>query len=384
MVNIMIKKILVIACLSFFLLGCHDEKLPKVKPNEVMTVQPKPLTSHFYYSGVIQPLKAVVVTSPADGVIEDMPFHYGDQVSAKQPLFTIYSDKFQSEYKTALMQYIKAKTEFNQAGSQLKEAEFLHKNELISEDDFKGKQTAFYTAQLALVQAEDTLNTMLKQMNVKGLNLYALTIKDIDKITQALHSHDDSQKLHIFSPTEGVALVPIKGESDGQTKKLTKGEQVKQGDVLAMIGDVSGLSIHINVNEFNINQIKVGQTVKVTGTAFPQFILSGRIANLDRQGQISSGGMPQFPVEIIVPTLTEEQQKLIHIGMSAKVEIQLEEESVLTVPIAAVFEKNGSTHVKVQKDKNTIDLPVKTGKTTPNAVVIEANLKAGEKIVLPH
>ena len=383
MVNIMIKNGLLIV-LSLFLTGCGDNRTQKLSHNETMAVTAKPLTTHFYYSGVIQPLKAVVLTSPADGVIEEMPFHYGDKVAANQPLFTIFSDKFQSEYKTALMQYIKAKTEFNQSQGQLKEAEFLHKNELISEDDFKGKQTAFYTAQLALVQAEDTLNIMLKQMNVKGLNLYDLTIKDIDKITQALHAHDDSQKLHIVSPTEGIALVPIRSESESQNKKLAKGEQVKQGDVLALIGDVSGLAIHINVNEFNINQLKVGQSVKVTGTAFPQFTLTGHIANLDRQGQVGQGGVPQFPVEIIVPSLTEEQQQFIHIGMSAKVEIQLEEKSVLTVPLAAVFEKNGATHVKVQQDKKIVDIPIKTGKTTPNAVVVEANLKAGDKIVIPH
>lgn len=348
-----------------------------------MTVTSQSLSTSFFYTGVVQPLKTVVVTSPTEGVIEEMMFHYGDKVDAKQSLFTIFSDKFQTDYKNALMQYIKAKTEFNNSRSQLTEAEFLHKNELISDDDFKSKQTNFYTAQLTLVQAEDALATMLKQLDVKGFNLYALTIQDIDKITQALHVHDNSQKIKIVSPTAGVALLPMKQDSiDGQTKKLSKGEQVKQGDVLAMIGDVSGLTIHINVNEFNVNQLKIGQKVKVTGTAFSQFILEGKIAGIDRQGQANQGGVPVFPVEIIVPTLTAEQQSIIHMGMSAKVEIKIESDPVVTVPIAAVFEKNGLTHVKVRKDKKTIALPVKTGQTTANAVVIESNLKAGDKVVV--
>lgn len=366
------------------LLACSDHKNKHTVRNEVLTVMEKPLTNSFYYTGVIQPIKTTVVTSPAEGVIEHMAFHYGDVVKGKQPLFTIYSDKFQTDYKTALMQYIKAKTEFNNGRSQLTEAEFLHKNELISEDDYRSKQTAFYTAQLSLLQAQDALATMLKQMDVKGFNLYSLTIQDIDKITQALHSQDNSQKLHIVSPTSGVALLPIKSDNDAQPKKMANGEQVKQGEVLAMIGDVSGLAIHINVNEFNINQLGVGQKVKVTGTAFPQYVLEGEIAGLDRQGQVSQGGVPVFPVEVVVPKLTAEQQDVIHMGMSAKVEIRVEEHPAITVPIAAVFEKEGVAHVKVQQDKKIVEVPVKTGKTTPNAVVIEANLKSGDKIVVAH
>lgn len=379
-----IGRFMILALLVMSLFACGNHKNKNAVKNEVMTVTEKPLANSFYYTGVIQPIKTVVVTSPAEGVIEHMAFHYGDVVKDKQPLFTVYSDKFQTDYKTALMQYIKAKTEFNTGRSQLTEAEFLHKNELISDDDFRSKQTAFYTAQLSLVQAQDALATMLKQMDVKGYNLYTLTIQDIDKITQALHSQDNSQKLHIMSPASGVALLPIKSDSESQPKKMTNGEQVKQGEVLAMIGDVSGLAIHINVNEFNINQLKVGHKVKVTGTAFPQYVLEGEIAGLDRQGQISQGGVPVFPVEIIVPKLTKEQQDVIHMGMSAKVEIQIEEQPAITVPIAAVFEKNGVAHVKMQQNKKVVDVPVKTGKTTPNAVVIEANLKSGDKIVVAH
>ncbi len=355
----------------------HDTS---TKNNSTITVESKPLVSRYYYTGVIQPLKTVVVTSPAEGVIEDMAFHYGDQVNAKQGLFTIYSDKFQTDYKTALMQYIKAKTEFNNSQSQLKEAEFLHKNELISDDDFKSKQTTFYTAQLTMVQSQDALSQMLKQLNIKGFNLYALTIQDIDKITSALHAQDGSQKLQISAPTKGVALLPIKNESS-DVKKLSKGDSVKQGDLLALIGDVSGLTIHINVNEFNVNQLNVGQKVTVTGTAFSQFNLQGYISSVDRQGQASQGGMPVFPVEVVVPKLTEEQQEVIHMGMSAKVEVTIESGPVISVPLAAVFEKNGMSYVKVKNHNKVQDVLVKTGQTTENAVVIENALKPGDKIV---
>jgi len=371
---------IILLCVFCSISACSRDTSSK-KTNEIITAELKPIQTHYYYTGLIQPLKTVVVTSPAEGVIEDMAFHYGDSVSAKQPLFTINSDKFQTDYKNALMQYIKAKTEFNNSRSQLTEAEFLHKNELISDDDFKSKQTSFYTAQLTMVQSQDALSEMLKQLNIKGFNLYTLTIQDIDKITHALHSQDGAQKLQISSPTKGVALLPIKNDST-DAKKFSKGEQVKQGDLLALIGDISGLTIHINVNEFNVNQLKVGQKVMVTGTAFSQFNLQGYIASVDRQGQASQGGLPVFPVEVVVSTLSPEQQAVIHMGMSAKVEVTIESEPVISVPLNAVFEKNGMPYVKIQKNNKMQDVLVKTGQTTENAVVIEANIKAGDNIVI--
>jgi HlyD family secretion protein len=379
MINILSGLILLIILCSMN--ACNRDVSGKDITTHMITLELKSIQMRYYYAGVIQPLKTVVVTSPAEGVIDEMTFHYGDQVKTKQTLFTISSDKFQTDYKNALMQYIKAKTEFNNSRGQLTEAKFLHKNELISDDDYKSKQTTYYTAQLTMVQSQDTLSEKLNQLDIKGFNLYALTIRDIDKITRVLHAQDGSHKLQVSSPERGVVLLPIKNES-GDVKKISKGELVKQGDLLALIGDVSGLTIHINVDEFNVNQLKIGQKVTVTGTAFSQFNLQGHILSVDRQGLSNQGAVPVFPVEITVPTLTLEQQAVIHMGMSAKVEIVIESEPVISVPIAAIFEKNGLPYVKIKKDNKIQDVFVKTGQTTENAVVLESNVKAGDKLVI--
>ncbi len=312
-------------------------------------------------------------------------FHYGDAVKAQQPLFVIKSSKFQADYKAALVQYVKTKTDSSAQESLFKEEEFLHKNQLVSDDDYKSKKTTYYTTQLSLVQAKDALSIMMKQLDMKGFDFEQLTVTDIDKISLLLHQREDLEKIHIVSPAEGVVLLATKEDSES-IAKITKGSQVKQGDTLAMIGDVSGLIIHINVNEFNINQLKVGQKVKVTGTAFSQFILDGQISGVDRQAQTASGGVPVFAVEIRVPTLTLAQQAVIHVGMSAKVQINIEGAPVISVPFAAVYSKNNVPYIKMQdRDSHKIiEVPVQTGSTTEDAIVIESPLKAGDKIVVPH
>jgi HlyD family secretion protein len=352
----------------------------------IVKVESQSVATTLYYSGSIQPLQTVVVPSPADGVVIDMPFQYGEKAKAGELLFTISSAKFLADYKSALMAYIKAKSDFNNGQTQLSEAQFLHKNELISDDDFKSKQANFYASQLALLQAKDTLENLLRQLNAKNVDLYKLTIADIDKITQALHLQSNTETLEhlrIVSPLAGTILSSSKGEDDN--KKVMKGDAVKQGDVLAVIGDMTGISVKIKVSELTLNQLKVGQKVSVTGIAFPDHVLAGEIKRIDKQGEPASGGLPTFSVQVVVPHLTKEQQKEIHVGMSAKVDIIIENEPQVMIPIRALIEKKGQAYVRVQDRKTTKarEVLVKTGKTTLDSVAILSGLKTGDEIVIP-
>lgn len=367
--------------LVWLMQACSQQNNPSSE--HTITIEPRVATNSLYYSGTIQPLRTLVVTSPADGVVVDMPFQYGEAIKNSQLLFMISSAKFLTDYKTALMQYVKAKSDFNNGQTQLSEAEFLHKNQLISDDDFKMKQVNFYGNQLALLQAKDALENLQQQLNIKDVDLNKLSIADIDKIKQAMHLQMSAQSLRITAPAQGIILAPAK--NDDENKKVLKGDTVKQGDVLATIGDLSGLSVNIKVNELVINQLKLGQKVKVTGIAFPDETLNGFIKRVDRQGEATNGGLPTFTVEVIVPKLTAAQQQMIHVGMSAKVQIDISEDSQIMVPIAAVNEKAGQSFVRVLDQANQIkSVAVKTGKTTQDSVTILTGLNSGDKIVIPN
>lgn len=355
-----------------------------MKDSQIVNVESRSFSNTLFYSGTIQPLKIVVVPSAADGAVVEMPFQYGEPVKAGQLLFMISSAKFLADYKTALMQYIKAKSEFNNHQTLLSEGKFLHKNQLISDDDFKMKQSNYYAAQLALLQAKDALEILLRQLDIKNINLYKLTIADVDKITQAMHLQMSSENLRILSPSNGIILAASK--NDDENKKTLKGDVVKQGDVLAVIGDMSGVSVRIKVNELSVNQLKPGLKVKITGVAFPDEILQGEIKRVDRQGESMGGSLPMFNVEVSVPHLTEAQQKIIHAGMSAKVEIDIQQKSQMMIPIMAVHEKNGEAFVRAYdaKTKKIHEVVIKTGITTMDSVVVLAGLKQGDKIVLPN
>lgn len=380
----MIYRYVILICLLISMTACSNSE--SKEKTHLLTVSMQNYSTSLFYSGIIQPLHTTVIASPADATILDMSFQYGEEVDRDQVLFKLSSSKFLSDYKTALMQYVKAKSDFNNSQTQFSEAEFLHKNELISDDDFKTRQANYYGSRLALLQAKDVLQELLDQLNIKSINLDQLNIADIDKINKAMHLQagvDGFDNLRLVSPAKGVVLSPSKNGEEN--KKLAKGDVVKQGDVLAIIGDLQGISVNVKVNELTVNQLKAGQKVKVTGIAFNDELI-GEIKQVDKQAENASNGLPSFSVQIVVPQLTDKQRKEIHIGMSAKVEINLVEEAQIAIPVNALVEKNGISYVKFyDKKTNQAELtPVQTGNTSQDSVVILSGLKLGDKIVVPN
>lgn len=374
-------RILVLFLLMLVFVGCSKSSTTEGK--QIIGVAFSNHTNTLFFSGSIEPLHVMVVPSPADGVVVGMPFQYGEEVQKGQLLFLLSSTKFLSDYKAALLQYVKAKSDFQSGKTQYSEAQFLHKNELISDDDFKTKQANFYGTQLALLQAKDALENLLSEIDVRNFNFQQITIADVDKLTQAMHVEMNANNyLRVIAPTAGVVLAPSKTEEEN--KKIVKGDLVKQSDVLAVIGDMQGIRVHVKVNELTVNELQIGQKVKVTGIAFSD-ILQGEVTSVDRQGESSGGGLPTFAVAVSVPKLTPEQENLIHIGMSAKVEIDIKEPAQMMVPINALSEQNGNSFVKLYDDKTgkTRLQQVTTGKTTIDEVSILSGLNVGDKIVVP-
>jgi HlyD family secretion protein len=379
-------KITIVILITLFsiYLNLQKKNIPPNKEFIVMKVTAEPIITKLFYSGIVQPLKKSLVASTTDGIIENIQFHYGDHVKSGQVLFIIASEKFQTDFKAAVMQYIKSKTEFVTNQNQLSKSTFLYNHQLISEDEFKSKKNIFYNSRLEMTQSKLLLETILSRLDVHNYNIYNLKIEDIDKITQVLQSQNGSQHLKIISPISGLVLLsPNNDSNDGELKKITKGRQLKQGEVLAIIADENGLVVHINVNEFNINQLKIGQKVKITGTAFPDIILNGKITELNPQGETGQNGIPTFPVDVTVTNLTPKEQAVIHMGMSVKVALEITQGEKIVVPIKAITQIEGQAYVKVKDKKSGIihTVPIKVGETTLDSVVVESNLAAGDQIV---
>lgn len=369
----------ILTLLVFVLVSCSK---PSEPTSSVYSVEMKSHTSSLSFNGTIMPLKTTVLTSPADGSIVNMLFQYGDQVKKNQTLYQLSSAKFISDYKTALLQYLKAKSDDVLNQTQLSEAKFLHQHKLISDDDFKMKQSNYYASRLTLLESEDVLQNIVTQLHLQKIDLTQLSISNIENITKALHIDVNSNNVEVVAPADGIVLTTNKSD---ENKRYQNGDTVKQGDTVALIGDLSGISMLIKVNEMTVNQLAMNQTVIVTGQAFPNVELKGFINRIDHQGEMSSNGIPTFTVEIIVPHLSQSDQAHIYIGMTANITINLETKPNILIPINAVKELHGQTFVTILgSNRKPILKSIETGNTTLDSVVVLSGLQSGDKIVVPN
>ncbi|MBI5447448.1 MAG: HlyD family efflux transporter periplasmic adaptor subunit [Gammaproteobacteria bacterium] len=378
----------IIAFIFLSLLGCKG-KFEAPKGYVVYAVQRRPIVNELFFSGTVQALKLAVMISPVDGVIEKKYFEYGQQLKVGMPLFTLRSAQLEKDYRESLTSYLKAKEQYDNNQTKLDEDEVLHKEGIISTNEYHASQTNYNDAYLSYFQAEQSLSQILQKANIKLEEAKSLMISDREAVNKALLTQFDI--LNLNANADGVALLPEKGagtgeEGAGSSTKVVVGSQVKAGQVLVSIGDMTGISLTVSVNQVDINSIKVGQKAVVTSDGFPGIVLEGEVADVSAQALAGVGSvLPTFPVRVDVKHISEDDRKKIAVGMSAMVKIIVAHEPTILVPINAVMVKNGLSTIKMfdrETNKKIIEVPVMTGQTTLQDVEVTKGLIAGDHILV--
>ena len=398
------KKILVIAIVvivlavaGYFgyplLMHKHKQSKPQQTLNPMLstsTVQEKTVHNQLFFSGDIAPLNVYNVTSPIAGTMNNLGFHYGQRIRKGQFLVEINSNKSEKDYRQALTDYLKAKDTFNTSKTKFASQQSLYKDGLIPRNEFEGSRSQLENDQLAYRQAVYTLehnidkitdNQKQQQKLISSLINLSLGDKSVDNALSLQFS-----KLKLYAKRSGIALFPSKASGEESGSKVHQGSDVKSGAVLVAIGDLSGLSVAISVNEIDVNKIKPGQKVIVTGVAFPKTTLHGYVQSVDAQAKsdMSGSGLPVFSVKVIVPKLTKAQRDVIHVGMTAQVTLEIATPKQIMVPISAIKQTDHGSYVTVIRKGEKKTISVITGQTTLTKVAVTQGLQPGDRIVKTH
>lgn len=377
------QSILILLSCLFIIAGCSKSKnaTPEQSEQQTLTIEKQTLSVPLYFSGTISPIDKTNVVSPVEGIVEDIFFQYGHPVKKSDVLADVVSEKMESDFHSAISDYLKASDDYTNKKRKYDGSQELHRLEFISDNEFFTDKTALEESYFSMQQSRVRLRNTLKKIDINE-DIEKLNLRD-PKIADKLLLTSQN-RIRILAPTAGVALYPEKAGEDASKDAIYKGSEVKQGQAMLSIGDLSGLSVRIEVNEVDVNQIKPQQKVTITGPAFPGIVLHGEVSSIDAQAKSSnSSAIPTFPVTISVNQLTSEQRDIIHVGMSAKVEILLEEPDVILVPIKAVQRKGNKSLVnkKDAQSEHILETPVKTGKTTLDSIIILQGLQPGDIIV---
>jgi len=183
-----------------------------------------------------------------------------------------------------------------------------------------------------------------------------------------------------------VVLKPLNEEA--QKKNIEKGASFKEGEIIVAVGNLQGMSVESTVDEIDVQKVKPGQTVFISGEGFSGFRLKGLIQSVSSIADNSKGRMTatMFPVRVIIPKLNDEQRKNVRLGMSANMQVETySNPKAILVPIDAVT-TSGTTHSVMVMDPAT-NAPVRkdvvTGMTTMTQVEIKEGLTPEDRVVIP-
>lgn len=393
----MIKKIFSLGMMSIciMLASCGKHPSESTQPNTIMTVESKAYSNTLYFNGYIQPLEVVPVTSAIAGVISAKLFQFGDKVNKHQLLYKVRPSTDKNSIQTALSTFLQSKEAVSTSKTQLQANELLHKNGLLSDNEYHSGIADFYNKELAFIQAENSLKDALK--NYPDLDkAFALKLSDIHQVKELIDLMSEQKNIPIYAPEAGVALIASNNSGGGNNSESTGGStvsgnaavgsQINVGDLLVNIGNLTGIILKINVDEISIQNIKVGQMATVTNIAFPDLKMIGKVTSIAAEADSSSGAQPTFVVKITVASLTPTEKEELRIGMSANIAIKVDYPPKILIPISAVVTQQGSTFVNVIDPKTQKPLlkDVQTGQTTNDSVVILSGLNVGDKILVSH
>lgn len=191
----------------------------------------------------------------------------------------------------------------------------------------------------------------------------ALSVSDAELSLKGLQ--DDLDQYSISSPIAGKVI----------QKTVKAGDKVasQQGSTsMAVIADLSALTMTMNIDELDISSVKVGQDVEVTADALENQVFHGVVNKVSVIGT-SQNGVTTYPVEVLLSDV--ENTDLIP-GMNVSATIVLEKkDDVLLIPTTAV--KRGN---KVKMLGSGEEVEIETGIDDGTQVEVLSGLSEGDQV----
>lgn len=158
------------------------------------------------------------------------------------------------------------------------------------------------------------------------------------------------------------------------------GDQVMAGTYAMRIDDLSRMLVDVDVPEVDINQIKPGQSVRMTFDAIQGKQYNGEVIKVAQVGIVKQGG-----VDFTVTIELKDPDELVRPGMTAAVNIVTYElEDVLLVPNRAVQRADGKQVIYIlEKDGSYTAVPITLGASQDSySQVLSGEVKPGDTLIL--
>jgi len=358
--------------------GNADVQIPTAE------VQTGDLTLTLSEVGELKATRSATVSAPNDKLILFLAPE-GTWVKQGDLLVQLESEKYKLGINEAQSNVSKSVAEFKKAVSELEAQRF-------KEEGAKKK----YESLLGLKQKGFAMESEVEEARLGYLELksqsgsYAAAVEQMKSQMDFTHSGLDQMKLKlaanaVYAPMEGLVVYATVGRpEDG--KKVEVGMTPYDGQPLMYLPDITSMQVETEVNEMDVEKVRIGQPVVIRLDAVPDVTFNGTVARIGslaehRVSKVSGKrtGVKVFDVTVDV---TDADPRL-RPGLSAQASILIDElKQVTYVPVEAIFNEEGKTIAYVRKGRRARRVVVDCGTSNDKFVIIRSGVQLGDRVYL--
>lgn len=310
----------------------------------------------------------------------------GDRVKKGDILGVLDNKTLQSDYDMALKDVEIAKKQIEEQRNAAKLAleerqidyeETKRQNEIaqelfqsggISNDELVQANIALDKASFALKSAKDALD----QMSDTGTAALSLQVKQEILETKK----DNLDKANITSPIDGTVT--------RVNAKLGRIPSMQDQVALFIVENLDDLIIEVNISEYDISKVEVGQSVTITSDVLGLGnTIEGVVSQIAPTGEVVAGaGTKEMRIPVEIQIVSKDSAMIA--GVNAKANIQIaQKENALAVPLEALAEDAEGIYILLGNDGLVKKIYVQTGiESISNIEIISDEIKAGDLVIL--
>jgi HlyD family secretion protein len=378
------RNIIIIAVAAVIALGAGGFAMMHGKDDKTLEVEVTPvkrakIVQKVNGTGKIQPNTEVKISSDVSSKIIRLTVKEGDHVEAGQLLVELDRQKLlasvaslEASVRAAQANARLAQDNRAQAEREFHRAQELVKKKLVSQSALDTAQTAF---QVENSRASSANNQVAQ---VEG---------------QLRQAQEDLNKTQIFSPISGT-VADLKKEAG----EIAIGSQFQE-DVIMVIAQLGSMEAVVNVDENDINSIKLGQPAEIEVDAVLGETITGKVSEIASSANVAPAGQATQKTEFEVKIAITSDTAKLRPGMTASADIvTATEDQAVSVPIQSVtvrtpdqLGKDGKNYkpgkdgfvelVFVVKDGKAYAKQVTTGIQSADLIEIKSGATEGEQVV---
>ena len=338
-------------------------------------------------SGTLAAASTTSASASVSGEVKKVCVEEGDSVSKGDTLFTLTSDSLSDAVTDAKKKKSSAYSSYSEAKSSLSKAKTaLKKAKKAAAKAKKAAAKAAGSNDATSSTSDSSSNSQLSEATSAVQSAEENVSKATESVSSAKSSYEEACDSYNDAVDALDDLTVTASEAGTVTAvNVAAGDNLstESSDAAVTISDTSTMTLAVNVSEYDIGNIKKGQSAKVKVTALDKETTAtvSKVSSTANESNDSSTAYYTVTLKIKKPSSG------MLAGMNATATITYKEyKNALLVPTSAVSTQGDSSTVTVQSDDGSTSQVAVTvkGSDDETSAVASDELSEGDKIVVNY